>query len=210
MGGIKHKNKILKLFDKSPVLDYKSIERVIRYNGMPDSNYAKQSIRNLIREGKISKVVRGWYSKFENPELTVFCYKPAYLGLQDAISYHNLWEQETIPVIITTKKIRQGIRVVNGTNVYIRRINAKYMFGYELISNGKYHIPVSNIEKTLIDMIYFRQKMSEETHKEFNKKIDKKKLKKYLKKYPTKLNKKIENEIDKILKTPKKTGELNK
>lgn len=55
------------------------------------------------------------------------------MGLQDALSIHNLWEQETIPIIIITRKIRQGIRKVLDLNVLIRRIDKKYFFGFDYI-----------------------------------------------------------------------------
>ena len=122
--------------------------------------------------------------------LSVFCFKPAYIGLQDALSFHNLWEQETIPIILTTRKLRQGIRKILGLNVMIRRIGSKYFFGFEYQKDGDFYFPYSDIEKTFIDMIYFKENISEEVIAEFKKRLDKNKLKRYLKIYQKKTREK--------------------
>ena len=194
MGKEKYLKDIENIFKKSAVVDAKSIERSIK-SKKRIKQYQKQLIRNLILKGKIKRLTKGYYSLYDDPSLLVFCFNPAYLGLQDAMSFNNLWEQETIPVIITSKKVRQGIRKVFGSNVLMRRIKQKYVFGFEYQKQGDYYLPYSNIEKTFIDMIYFNQKMSEEDLKNILKKINKQKLKSYLKIYPLKFRKKILNFI---------------
>ena len=191
MGKIMGKEKYIKtaeeLFKKSPVVHASSIERIIKHKG-----YTKQFIRNLIKRGKIKRLVKGWYTTRNDPSLAVFCFKPAYLGLQDALSFHNLWEQETIPVIITTAKVRQGIKNVLDSNLLIRHIDKKYFFGFDYCeySSGLY-LPYSDIEKTFIDMVHFKQKLDKSTIEEIQKKADRKKLKAYLKKYPEKTRKRV-------------------
>ena len=186
MGREKYLLEIKSLFKKSPIIDFKSITRIIR-NKKQVKQYNKQLIKNLISKGEIKRLTKGYYTIHEDPSLAVFCFNPAYLGLQDALSFHNLWEQETIPIIITSKKVRQGIRKIFNTNVLIRRINRKYFFGIEYINYGNFYLPISDIEKTFIDMIYFKQPLDEETIKNFKEKINKKKLKDYLKRYPEKI-----------------------
>lgn len=188
MGREKYQEKIKNLFEKSPVLSYSSINRIINKK---KSDYIKQLIRNLILKNKIKKLTRGCYTIHSDPSLIVFCFKPAYLGLQDALSTYNLWEQETIPVIITTRKIRQGIRIINGSNVLIRRINKKYFFGIEYVKQGEMYFPYSDIEKTFIDMIYFKENLNKETINNFKKMINKKKLNSYLKYYPKLIRKRV-------------------
>ena len=193
MGKEKHMKKIIELFNKSPVVSHNSVARIVGTN----SSYTKQLIRNLIIENKIKRLTKGYYTIHDDPSLTVFCFKPAYLGLQDALSIHDLWEQETIPIVITTRKIRQGIRNINNNNIMLRRINKKYMFGIEYKSINNYYFPYSDIEKTFIDMIYYKQHIDKETLKEFKKRINKKKLKSYLKKYPELMRMRAEKELKK-------------
>jgi predicted transcriptional regulator of viral defense system len=189
MGKEKYQKDIRELFKKSPVVSFDSIERIVK-NKTNANQYTKQLVRNLILKGKIKKIGKGYYTSHDETSLAVFYFKPAYLGLQDALSHHNLWEQETITVIITPRKVRQGIRRIMGTNILVRRIEKKYFFG---IGYGKepLYLPYSDIEKTFIDMVYFKQKISEEAKENLVKSINKKKLNSYLKIYPGSFRKKV-------------------
>jgi predicted transcriptional regulator of viral defense system len=189
MGKQIHLEKIESLFEKSPVVDFKSIERIV--GKAKNSSYAKLLVYNLLRKGKIKKIGKGFYTKHDEISLAVFSFKPAYLGLQSALSYHKIWEQETIPVIITTKKVRRGVRSFMGGNVMIRNIDRRYFFGFEQVLEGSFYLPYSDLEKTLIDMVVFNQKIDEDTLKNIKKKINKSKLRDYLKKYPEKIRQRV-------------------
>jgi predicted transcriptional regulator of viral defense system len=198
MGKKKYLDKIGNLFKKSPVVTFDSIKMIVR-DKKNVKQYTKQIVRNLIKQNKIKRITKGFYTAHEDPSLAVFCFS-GYLGVQNALSFHNLWEQETVPVIITSRKVRQGRREVFGANVIIKRIDKKYMFGFEYykypLENQEIYLPYSDIEKTFVDMIYFKQHMDGEVILEFRKKIDKKKLNSYLKKYP----KKFKNRVLSVLK----------
>lgn len=189
MGKQIHLGKIENLFEKSPVVDFKSIERIV--GKAKNSSYAKLLVYNLLKKGKIKKIGKGVYTKHNEISLAVFSFKPAYLGLQSALSNHGLWEQETIPVIITTKKVRRGIRNLIGGNVLLRSINNKYFFGSEYFEEGNFYLPYSDLEKTFIDMIVFNQKIDGEVLEKIKTKINKQKLLDYLNKYPLKIRKRV-------------------
>lgn len=186
MGKQKHIGKIESLFKKSPIVDFSSIEKIV---GKKD--YAKLLVHNLILKKKIFKIAKGKYSASNNLEFSVFAFKPAYLGLQDALSFYGLWEQETIPIIITSRKVKQGIREIMDANVFVRRIERKYLLGIEYKKQNDFYLPYSDIEKTFIDMIYFKEKIDESAFKEFKKIIDKKKLKTYLQNYPKRFEERV-------------------
>lgn len=190
MGKQKYLEDIKNLFNKSLVVNSSSISRLIK-NKKEFKQYQKQLIRNLILKKKIKRLTKGFYTIHEDPSLIVFCFKPSYLGLQDALSFYELWEQETIPVMITSRKIRQGIRKILGINVLIRRIDKKYLFGFEYKKQGNFYFPYSEIEKTFIDMIYFKQRISENVKNNMIKKINKDKLINYLEVYPKKFREKV-------------------
>jgi len=196
MGKEKYLADISSLFEKSAVVDFASINRIVRHKKNV-KQYAKHVVKNLIKQGKINKIGKGIYSSLKESSLAVFSFSSAYLGLQDALSFHNLWGQETIPIIITSNNVRKGIRKIIGSNVLVRRINKKYMFGFDYckypIGGRDIYLPYSDIEKTFIDMVYFRQYLDKETIDEFRKKIDKKKLKEYLKVYPALMKKRVGN-----------------
>lgn len=187
-----HLKEIEKLFDKSPILDFKSIERIVQDNKKSKkSSYAKLLVSNLIKKGKINRIGKGVYSKYSESSLAVFAFKPAYLGLQSALSFYGIWEQETIPIILTTKKVRRGVRSILDSNILIRKIDKKYFFGFNFIKEGSFYLPYSDLEKTFIDMVVFNQKMSLEVIKEIKKKIDKKRLNQYIQRYSPQLQKQI-------------------
>ena len=178
----------MNLFRKSPVVDYKSVERIIK-----KKQYTKLLMANLLASGKIKKLTKGHYTIHDNPQLAVFCFRHSYFGLQDALSFHNLWEQETIPVIITAQKVRAGIRQILGANVLVRRMDKKYLFGFDYSKQGDYFFPYSDIEKTFIDMVYFNERLDKEALSNILQKIDKKKLISYLKHYPERLQTRVLN-----------------
>lgn len=196
MGKEKYQKKIRELLKKSPVVSYDSINRIINLK-KNKKQYTKQFLRNLLLKNKIIRLTKGFYTLHDDPSLIVFCFKPSYLGLQDALSFHNLWEQETIPVILTARKIRQGLRVVNGSNVLVRRIKKKYFFGIDYYKHEDFYLPYSDIEKTFIDMVYFKEKLNEEVLNNFKEKINKKKLDSYLKHFPKITRKKVISALNK-------------
>jgi predicted transcriptional regulator of viral defense system len=194
MGTIIHLTKIERLFEKSLVVDFKSIERMVRVD-KSRSNYAKLMISNLLKKGKIHKVGKGYYSKYNESSLAVFAFKPAYLGLQSALSHFGLWEQETIPVIITPQKVRRGIRNVLGTNILVRNTNKKYFFGFEWVKEGDFYLPYSDLEKTFIDFIIFNENIDRSILKVLRKKINRDKLENYLRRYPQKTKDRIKTAL---------------
>jgi len=174
---MKRLDKIKEYAKRTPAFDTKS---VVRLAG--DKDYAYLLLNRLLKTGQIKRITRGYYTIHEEPSLIAYCLKPAYLGLQDAMSLHNLWEQETNPIVLTTRRVRPGIRKVLGSNVIIRRISPKHFFGYDYVRQGEFLLPVSDIEKTFIDMVYFRE-MRKEMAKDFRRRIDREKLREYLKRY---------------------------
>ncbi len=199
MGKIKYIDKIRKFFKESPIVDINSLKKYIPHK---NKKYIYLLISNLLKKKEIKKITRGYYTLYDDASLIVYCFKPSYLGLQNALSFHNLWEQETNPSVITTGNIRTGLRKVFNRNVNIRRINWKYMFGFEYykypLEDRDIYLPYSDIEKTFIDMIYFRQYLDEETLMEFEEKMNRKKLKSYLNKYPKKFQLKVMANLNKI------------
>lgn len=195
MGKIKYINEIREFFKKSPVVDIESLKKFITKK---NKNYIYLLINNLLKKKEIRKITKGFYSVYEDPSLIVFCFKPAYLGLQNAMSFHNLWEQETNPVVVTTRNLRKGVRKVFDRNVVIRKIDKKYFFGFDYCKDGDFYFPYSDIERTFIDMIYFKQPLDEEIIKNFKEKINRKKLKGYLKKYPKRFRKRVEKIIKNV------------
>lgn len=189
----KYLEKVERLFEKSSVVLFSDVNRIIKSN--KDTEYAKQLLNNLVKKGKINRITKGCYTKFDEISLSVLCFKPSYLGLQSALSFHGLWEQETIPVIITSNNIRQGLRECMSSNIFVRKSQKDYVFGFDYLDDSGYYLPYSDIEKTFIDFFVFREKLSDEVIKNFKKRIDFKKLDDYLKRYPERIRVKVFNSL---------------
>ena len=189
MGKQIHLRKIEALFEKSPVVEFKSLERVIGKS--KNSSYAKLAVHNLLKTGKIKKLGKGVYTKHNNLSLAVFSFKPSYLGLQSALSHHGVWDQATVPIIITTKGVRTGLRLIMGGNVLVRRIQKKYFFGSEYLEESDFYLPYSDLEKTFIDMVVFNQNIDEESLGRLKKRVNYQKLFKYLRQYPSKISERV-------------------
>src|SRR3989344_5858572 len=166
---------------QAPVVTRQDLLRLLAKAGA-SKGYLNLTIHNLLKKGAIKRITRGAYTAFDDVQLAGFAFRPFYYGLQDALSLRNLWEQETVPVIITPRKVRSGIRQFEGANYLIRRIERRMFFGSELIKYGGFWIPVTDAEKTLIDFAYFNEPLPKEALRELRRRIDRKKLASYLKK----------------------------
>ncbi len=186
MGKQVHLEKVERLFSRSPVVDLGSIERVV---GIPKerrqrNNYARLLVSILLKQGRISRLGKGLYTRHEERGLAVFAFKPAYLGLQSALSHHGIWGQATVPVIITTRKARPGVRMVMGGNILVRHIAPERFFGHGLSLEGDLYLPYSDLEKTLIDMVAYRQPLDAGLVSAMRERMDMERLSAYLKRYP--------------------------
>jgi predicted transcriptional regulator of viral defense system len=189
MGKEKHLTRILRLFEKSPVVSYATIERTIG-----NAAYSRLFLHNLVRNKKIFRLAKGFYTAHAETSLAVHCFHPAYLGLQ-SLSAHGVSEQETIPVILTTSKARVGLHPVMDSKILVRRLDKKHFFGFNTLHEGDYYIPYSDLEKTFIDMVVFRQLLTPEAIKEIKKRIQIRKLHAYLESYSPQTIKRVLEKI---------------
>lgn len=153
--------------------------------------YTYTLMNHLIKKGEIKKITKGVYTYRDELEIVGFAFPPFYYGLQEALSLRNLWEQETNPVVITPRKVRNGVRKFLGNNYVIRRIDRKMFFGFEMIKYYDFWIPVSDVEKTLIDFVYFKQNLPKETIIQIKQRLRKNVLTKYLKRVPKWVKKRV-------------------
>jgi predicted transcriptional regulator of viral defense system len=179
MGKKVHIDAVRRFAHSTPAFRARDVELLVG-----DRGYALLMLHNLAKRGEVNRVSRGWYSATGDPVVTVFTLQPAYLGLQEALSLRGLWEQETNVVLVTSGKAGPGTRAVMGGTVVVHRIAPKYFFGFDHIPYGAFMVPVSDIEKTLIDFAYFGESPGEEVLKSLAEKADKKVLAGYLGRYP--------------------------
>jgi len=185
-------------FSKQPAFSTKDAFIFLKRKGI-NKGYFYFMLHHMLSRGELKRISRSYYTFHSDVSIVGFAFKPFYYGLYDALSIHNLWEQETNPVVITVRRIRTGLREFAGRNYVVRRIASDMFFGYEYTKYSGFWIPVSSIEKTLIDFIYFREPISAELAKIFKAKIDRKKLSELAHKINTRKRKRILNRLEGLL-----------
>ena len=190
MGKTIHLDKVREFAAMTPAFSARDVEMIVG-----DRAYALQMLHNLCRVGEFHRIAKGWYSLSDDPIVSVFAFKPAYVGLEEALGIHGLWEQETNVVLVSPRKVRPGVRTVLGSKVFIHRIEPKRFFGYDFMKLDGYFVPVSDVEKTLIDLFYFGKKPDREVLAEAGEKIDKKKLGGYLQSYEEALARRVDSAL---------------
>ncbi len=186
-----------------PVFTMRDLKIALSDKGI-SAGYLRLLVHTLLSNDEITRITRGVYTFYNNAFVSGFAFKPFYYGTECALSMRGISTQMTNPVTITTRNVRPGVRTFRGRNYLIRRIDKKYFFGYELLKYGSFWMPVSDIEKTVIDMIYFGDGIRDELLDGINKSIDRKKLNGYLKRYSKGFREKViskleAKEVEKVL-----------
>lgn len=180
MGKKVHIDELRRFARSTPAFKARDAELLVK-----DRGYALLLLHNLAKRGELNRVARGWYTLLKDPVVSVFTFEPAYLGLQEALSIRNLWEQETNVVVVTAGKAKPGIRQALGGTVIVHRIDPAYFFGFDYVRYGDFHVPVSDREKTLIDLVYFDESPGHELLGRLARDADSRVLTKYLSRYPS-------------------------
>lgn len=153
---MKYMDSFKERFQSYPVFTIQDAKVLLSAMGA-SRGYIHTLLHNLANAGEIVKITRGVYTFHHDVSVVGFAYRPFYYGLHDALSWRNAWEQETNPIVITTRKVRTGVRTFLGRNYLVRRIDRSMFFGIDPIRHGNTWLPVSDVEKTLIDLVYFKE-----------------------------------------------------
>ncbi len=186
MGRVVHLGKVREFMKKTPAFRARDVEMIVK-----DKGYASLLLHNLAKRGEVKRITKGWYTVHDDPLLSVFGFRPAYIGLQEALSLRDLWEQETNVVIVTALKVRAGVRRVLSSNVVLHRLSSRYLFGFDHLRYGDFSIPVSDREKTMIDLVYFNESPGRAVMKRIAEGAEMRKLHGYLRLYPEALRRRV-------------------
>ncbi len=175
---MKYESQFRKYFRDVGIFTFRDARRFLKMMGASDA-YAKLFVYNQVKAHGLLRVGKGYYTFVNNDALAGFAFSPFYYGLEYALTLHKLWTQMANPVIITTTSAVPGVRDSMGSRVIVRRISKKMFFGIERIKYNDIFIPVSDVEKTLVDFIYYRIGLNKEDTAAILKACDKRKLRRY-------------------------------
>lgn len=165
-----------------PVFKVSDVKLLFESKGI-ENDYIYLMLHNLESKGEIKRITTGIYTFHDDVAVVGFAFYPFYYGLESALSIHGISEQGTNLVVMTPRNLRMGVRAFEGRNYRILRIKKEQMFGYSTLNYSNFWIQVSDVEKTLIDMIYFKDHIREEIMPKIIERIDRRKIDKYLKAY---------------------------
>ena len=111
----------------------------------------------------IRKIRNGYYTftDTEINEAILFhlsnnIYKPSYISLELALSYHNLIPEAVYLITAITTRKTASFETPTGNFSY-RNIKEVLYFGYDLAQMGDHTIRMANPEKTILDILYLNK-----------------------------------------------------
>ncbi len=165
--------------------------RVLLGSMHASQRYLKLMINHLIKKREIKRITKGVYTFHNDMAVIGFAYRPFYYGMEDALSYRNLWTQSTNPVIMTTNGVREGLRKFDGANYLVKRVKVEHFFGFDFIKHYDMWLPVSDPEKTLIDLVFYRHGVRRDALDSIREVVNDNKLQSYLKIYSRSMRNKV-------------------
>ncbi len=172
-----------------PVFMLEDLRLALKSKSIKD-DYLRLMVHELCKRGEATRITRGVYTFHDDSAVVGFAFRPFYYGLENALSLHGLSEQGTNFIVMTPRNVRGGVRSFKGRNYRIRRIRPERLFGYQLMRHNGFWIPVSDVEKTVIDMLYFNDMIRDELLPAIAKGVDRNRFASYLQRYDPAFRKK--------------------
>lgn len=143
-----------------PVFSIKDIEKV-------DLSFHKQRLSEWQKKGYVKKIRQGFYTftDLEMDEKILFTianriYEPSYVSLETALSIYGLIPEAVYGVTSVTSQNTKNIKTPVGDFIY-RHTQPELMFGYELREHGGHHYQIAEMEKAILDFLYFNSKVND-------------------------------------------------
>lgn len=169
----------------------------ILFGNQLNDNAIKQLIHRNIKNKILYKITTGIYTYSDNVMVYGFAFGDFYYGLGFALDYYDMISQVMSPVIITTSKVRPGRRCINDKPIVIYRIKEDMFFGYTFKKINGIEVPISDLEKTLIDTVYYNFKLEQYVYGIIQQRLNYAKLNEYLKMCPKWLQKRVMKVLNK-------------
>lgn len=129
---------------------------------------ASRLLSRWTKQGSLKRVSRGLYAPVSlesagseyvltDPWVLVpALYEPCYIGGRTAAEYWDLTEQIFRDIVVlTTSPLRSRSQRKHGTIFTIKKINSDQLFGTTVIWRSRTRVMVSDVHKTIIDMMMY-------------------------------------------------------
>ncbi len=140
-------------------LEIFTLNDIIKITGQKRT-IAKNKLSLLAKQQKIYRVKRGYYSlsKIESKFQLQKIYKDTYISLYSSLEYYESTTQRYNNLDLITKKVLYDT-TIDGTAINFHKVKNSLFFGYKKIMVNNTEAFISNIEKTIIDCLYFSSKV---------------------------------------------------
>jgi predicted transcriptional regulator of viral defense system len=175
---------IVRKFADYPAFSYHDVLTYL--HGRHATKQLSRTISYLKSRGRIFTLRKGVYTVREDSAVSGFGFSPFYYGLLYALTIRELWTQNAEPEIITLKKVRRSRITLFGRkdmHASLHHSQPKHFFGFEILSHGGMKVPVSDPEKTLIDLFYYNIRLPIQSYGPLLLLVNKKKVMSYLERY---------------------------
>ncbi len=151
------------------------------------------SISRMVKKNRVYPITKGIFSLEKRDDFAGFAFAPFYYGGLAALMIMDMIDDQVRMEIMTTRRVKRSfISIYGGSGkVVLHHIPKKYYFGFRDVRYGDITVPVSDPEKTLIDLFYYRERLSLQDYSEILKGIRLKVLNGYLKSYNTRLKRSV-------------------
>ncbi len=192
-------NEITRHFSDYPVFTHRDLRLYFSNKRIKSSNLTR-ILSYMKSNGDLYSLKKSVYTFKKNDMVSGFAYTPFYYGLLSALTLRDLWIQNSRPEILTIKKIRSNRTTIFDDPkdvIFVHHMPTRYFFGFDIINYGVLKLPVSDPEKTLIDLFYYKVKLPPQNYDGLLRSIEIKKVHKYLKVYDKHTSKSVLNFVKK-------------
>ncbi|OHB17912.1 MAG: hypothetical protein A2734_02730 [Parcubacteria group bacterium RIFCSPHIGHO2_01_FULL_40_30] len=159
-----------------------------------EADFDLRRLNEWQKKNYIKKIRQGFYifSDLEISEQILFLianriHGPSYISLEMALSLHGLIPEAVYGITSVTTQKTKTLKTSIGDFIY-RHIRPELMFGYELLEHEGHRYKMAEMEKSVLDYLYFNSKINNDESfaglrfnaAEFKEKADMEKLNKYL------------------------------
>ncbi len=201
-------NELQARFKDWPVFTTSDAYLLLKSKHKVSKSTVQVTISRMTSSGRLFRVSKGAFSFKNNSVVAGFSYSPFYYGGLCALMIQDLIDDQVIMEVMTTRSIRRKMsESFNDTRLILHHISKKHFFGFRNLQYGGLTVPVSDPEKTLIDLFHYRLRLSIQDYGDLLKAISRRKVQKYLEAYDRHTKTTVLNFVRKY-KPPADRGEL--
>lgn len=148
-------------------------QMIISVEELKEKGFSQYKINQFVEQGMLRKLNKKYYENtgYQGDELDfyyAYAYVPAgVICLMSAAVYYNLttYRPDVVDVAIERKAKVSTFPDWPEVKIYYYT-DARFGLGIETIENGKNHFRIYDIEKTVVDIVFYREKIGIEEMKE--------------------------------------------